>query len=133
MERSNQLQKKGKVPSYDSKKAEILQSKFDELVKLGVLRRPEDIGVKVVHSSPSFLVKKTDGEFRLVTSFVEINKFIRTLPSKMSTTTEVITMLGKWKYIIKTDLKSAYFQMKMDLSSQKWLGTNSPYKGMFVL
>ena len=50
----------------------------------------------------------------------------------MSTTKDVLTDLGKWKYIIKTDLKSAYFQIKMDRNSRKWLGTNSPHKGMFV-
>ena len=48
------------------------------------------------------------------------------------TTTDVLTALGRWKYIIKTDLKSSYFQIQMDQVSQKWLGTNSPYKGMYV-
>ena len=48
----------------------------------------------------------------------------------MSTTEDVITSLGKWKYLLKTDLKSAYFQIKMDRDSQQWLGTNSPYKGL---
>ena len=54
------------------------------------------------------------------------------MPAKLSTSNEVLTALGRWKYLIKTDLKSAYFQIRMDQGSKKWLGTNSPYKGMFV-
>ena len=119
--------KKGNVPSYCSSKPNILQEKFDELHALGVLCRPEDIGITVIHTSPSFLVKKPNNDYRLVTSFVELNKFIHPLPTKMSTTKDVLTDLGKWKYIIKTDLKSTYFQIKMDRDSQKWLGTNSPH------
>ena len=30
------------------------------------------------------------------------------------------------------DLKSAYFQLRMEDSSKKWLSTNSPFKGMYV-
>ena len=51
--------KKGKVPCYNTKTLSILQEKFDELVHLGVLSRPEGVDVQVIHTSPSFLVKKT--------------------------------------------------------------------------
>ena len=44
----------------------------------------------------------------------------------------MILAIGKFKYLVKTDLKSAYFQIPMRSDSQKWLRTNSPYKGMFV-
>ena len=91
--------KKGKVPCYSSDKLSILHEKFDELVDLGVLRRPEDLGIEVVHTSPSFLVKKSNGSYRLVTSFVELNKFIHPLPSKLSTTRDVLTSLGRWKFL----------------------------------
>ena len=74
------------MPSYNSDKAKILQEKFDDLVSQGVLSRPEELGVTVAHTSPSFLVKKPNGSYRLVTSFVELNKYVCTLPTKMSTT-----------------------------------------------
>ena len=122
--------KKGKVPS--SKKSSLLQDKFDDLVNLGVLIRPEDNNINVIHTSPSFLVKKPNNSYRLVTSFVELNKFIYPLLSKLCTTNDVLTALGSWKYIIKTDLKSSYFQIQMDQASQKWMRTNTPYKGMYV-
>ena len=106
--------RKGKVPCYSSKNSALLQKKFDELVTLGVLSRPEDVIVYVIHTSPSFLVKMPDGSHRLVTSFVELNKYVRTFPTKMTTTNDVITGMGKWKYIVKTDLKSAYFQIPIE-------------------
>ena len=90
------------------------------------------MNVTVVHTSPSSLVKKVYGSYRLVTNFVELNKYIRPLPAKLSTTTYDITALGKWTYIIKTDLKSAYYQIKMAPWGRKWLGIISPYKGLFV-
>ena len=69
---------------------QILQEKFDELHMDGVLVRAEDHGIQVKHSSPSILVKKAeDTSQRLVTSFTELNKFIRPLPTKMCTTSDV--------------------------------------------
>ena len=127
------IPKKGKVPMYNSSNNGILQEKFDELVTLGVLKRPQEVGVTVTHTSPSFLVKNpSKGTHRLVTSFVELNKYIKLLPTKLSTTQEVFTAIAKWKYLIKTDLKSAYYQMKIADGAQRWLGTVSPYKGVFV-
>ena len=84
---------------------------FDELESLGVLARPEDIGVTVRHTSPSFLVKKPSGGHRLVTSFVELNKYIIPLPTKLPTTDEVLRAVAKWKHIIVTDLNSAFFSL----------------------
>ena len=124
--------KKGKIPCYNSNNLTLLQEKFDELVELGVLSRPEEVNVDVIHTSPSFLVKKSDSGHRMVTSFVELNKYLRPLPTTMTTTEDVITGMGKWKFIIKTDLKSAYFQIPVKKESQKWLGTISPFKGMYV-
>ena len=66
------MPKKGKVPVYNSKNSKLLQDKFDELVESGVLSRPEDVNATVVHTSPSFLVKKPNGSHRLVTCFVEL-------------------------------------------------------------
>ncbi len=126
------IPKKAKIPSYNSSKNVLLQEKFDELIEKGVLKRPEEVGIKVVHTSPSFLVTKPDGSHRLVTSFTELNKYIHTLPTKMSTSKDVFATISKWKYIIKTDLKSAYYQMKIAEGAQKWLGTVTPFKGLYV-
>ena len=123
---------KGRLPTYNSNNLRLLQEKFDELESLGVLARPEDLGISVVHTSPSFLVKKPKGGHRLVTSFVELNKFIKPLPTKLTSTDETLRITAQWKYIIVSDLKSAFFQIEVKEESIKWLGTVSPYKGIRV-
>ena len=60
------------------------------------------------HTSPSFLVKKTKGGHRLVTSFVELNKFIKPLPNRLTLPNEVLRRTAKWKYIIVSDLKNVF-------------------------
>ena len=47
-------QRKGRLPQYTRNKLVDLQNKFDELEKLGVFKRPEDINVAVEYLSPSF-------------------------------------------------------------------------------
>ena len=61
-------QRKGRLPQYAPNKLVDLQNKFDELEKLGVFKRPEDINVSVEYLYPSFLVKKSNGGYRLVTA-----------------------------------------------------------------
>ena len=54
-------QRKGRLPQYARSKLVDLQNKFDELEKLGIFKRPEDLNVAVENLKPSFLVKKSNG------------------------------------------------------------------------
>ena len=54
-------QRKGCLPQYARSKLVDLQNKFDELEKLGIFKRPEDLNVTVDYLKPSFLVKKSNG------------------------------------------------------------------------
>ena len=83
------------MPVYNSDNLRLLQEKFDELESLGVLDRPEDLEVPVVHTSPSFLVKKSKGGHRLVTTFVELNKFIKLLPARLTPPDEALRITAK--------------------------------------
>ena len=51
---------KGRLPQYAWSKLVDLQNKFDELEKLGIFKRPEDLNVAVENLKPSFLVKKSN-------------------------------------------------------------------------
>ena len=104
---------KGRLPLYNRSNLEILQAKFDTLEELGVMARPEDLGIVVEHVSPSFLVKKTNGDHRLVTNFSNIGSYAKTVPCKMTTSDEVLRFLAQWKYIIKTDMTTQFFQLAM--------------------
>ena len=83
------------MPVYNSDNLRFLQEKFDELESLGVLDRPQNLGVTLVHTSPSFLVKKSKGGHCLVTTFVELNKFIKPLPTRLTPPDEALRITAK--------------------------------------
>ena len=82
--------------------------------------------------NPSFLVKKSNNSFRLVTAFTEVGKYCKPQPTLLPTVDSTLRTIAKWKYLIKTDLKSAYYQIPLSKESMKYCGTVSPYKGTRV-
>lgn len=74
-------QRKGRLPQYPRNKLVDLQNKFDELEKLGVFKRPEDINVAVKYLNPSFLVKKSNGGYHLVAAFADVGRYSKPQPS----------------------------------------------------
>ena len=103
-------QRKGRVPQYSRNKLVELQDKFDELEDdYGVFAPPDEVGVAVEYLNPSFLVNKPSGGYRLVTSFGEVAKYAKPQPALMPDINETLRLIGTWKYIIKTDLSSAYY------------------------
>ena len=61
---------------YSNSNLQLLQSKFDELEYQGVFAGPEDVIVVVEHVSPSFLVRKQSGSYRLLTAFTTIDQSV---------------------------------------------------------
>ena len=118
------------APRYKSSDQQVLQDKFDELERLGVFVRPEDVGVTIEHVSPSFLVKKPSGGHRLVTAFTAVGEFCKILPSNMPTVEDTLRAISPWKYIIKTDLRDSFYQIPLERSSMKWCGTQTPFRGL---
>ena len=125
-------QGKPKLPFYNQGNLRLLQDEADSLESIGVMVKPEKIGVKVRHASPSFLVRKPSGEHRLVTAFNELGQYVRYPPSVSITCDDVLRRLASWKYIIKSDMKKAYYQIPMAKSSMQWLGTHTPFGGLRV-
>ena len=125
-------QRRGKSACYSRSNQELLQMEFDKLQSQGVFAKPEDIGVNVEYTNPSFLVKKSDGTYRLVTSFTEIGQHVRPQPSVMPDVNEVLRQVAQWKYLIKTDLKTAYYLMHLSHNSMKYAGVNTPFRGILV-
>ena len=125
-------QRKGRIPMYNRGNLEVLQLKFDELHRDGVFARPEDIGVSVEYVNPSFLLKKASGGHRLVTSFGQVAEFAKPQPTVTSNVEDVLQQVGQWKYIIKSDLKSAYYQIPIHKNSMKYVGVATPFRGTLV-
>lgn len=125
-------QRKGRLPQYSRNKLEELQQEFDRLEFLGVFKRPDEAGVVVEYLNPSFLVKKPSGGHRLVTSFSEIGTYSKPQPSLMPDIDTTLRNLARWKYLIATDLTSAFYQIPLDKASMKYCGVATPFRGIRV-
>lgn len=125
-------QRKGRVPQYNRDKLIQLQQKFDELECQGVFCRPEDLNISVEYLNPSFLVTKPQGGYRLVTDFADVGRYSKPQPSLMPDVDSILRLIAPWKYIIKTDLTSAFYQIPLSKDSLKYCGVATPFKGIRV-
>ena len=125
-------QRKGRVPQYSRNMLSELQEQFDSLESIGVFAKPEDVGVYAEYVNPSLLVNKPDGGHRLVTSFGEVAMHNKPTPTLTPSVDSTLRNMGGWKYIIKTDLRKAYFQIPLHQDSRKYCGVVTPFKGVRV-
>lgn len=129
---SQPIQRRGRCPQYSHNNKVLLQEKCDELEREGILSIPEKVGVTVEYVHPSFLVSKTNGGHRLVTSFGGIAEYVKPLPSLMANVEETLRSIGQWKYVIKSDLSASYYQIPVAKNSMKYVGICTPFKGVRV-
>ncbi|XP_065940483.1 uncharacterized protein [Magallana gigas] len=123
-------QRRGRLPQYFKDKLHILQDKCNELEALGVLRKPEEINITVEYLNPSFLVSKPNGGHRLVTAFEDAGRYSKPQPFLMPDST--LRTISQWKYLIVTDLTSAFYQIPLARESMRYCGIVTPYKGVRV-
>ena len=125
-------QRKGRVPQYSHNNLEELQQKFDELEKQGVFCTPDKKNVTAEYLNPSFLVKKPNGGFRLVTAFADVGRYSKPQPSLMPDVDSTLRNIAQWKYIIQSDLTSAFDQIPLSKSSLKYCGVATPFRGVRI-
>ena len=125
-------QRKGRLPQYAHNQLVELQEKFDALESQGVFKRPEDVGITVEYLNPSFLVKKPKGGFRLVTAFTDVGRYSKPQPSLLPDVDSTLRRIAQWKYIITTDLTSAFYQIPLSRDSLKYCGVCTPFRGVRV-
>ena len=125
-------QRKGRVHQCARNKLLELHRKFDELKTQGVFARPESLGLTVEYLNPSFLVKKTSGGFRLVTAFAEVGRYCKPQPSLMPDVDSTLRSITRWKYLIISNLTSAFYQIPLSKSSMKYCRVATPYHGVRV-
>jgi len=121
----------GRLPQYNRATREELQAKFDELAAAGVFAKPEQVNVHVEYLNTSFLLKKPNGS-RLVTSFGEDAQYSKPQPSLMPNVDGVLRDMGKWQFVVITDLLKSFYQIPLSHSSMKCCGVATPFKGICV-
>ena len=125
-------QRKGRIPQYSRSQRLELQAMFDELEQAKVFRRPEDLGITVQYLNPSFLVKKPSGGHRHVTAFADVARYSKPKPSLMPDVNTTLRTITPWRYLIKTDLTQAFYQIPFSRSSLKYCGVATPFRGIRV-
>ncbi|XP_035686925.1 uncharacterized protein LOC118423072 [Branchiostoma floridae] len=125
-------QRKGRLPLYGKNRLVELQHTLDDLESKGVIATPEDAQTVVEYLNPSFLVNKPNGGHRLVTAFTDVAKYCKPQPSLLPNVNMVMRQIACWKYIIVSDLTSAYHQIPLHPNSRKYCGIVTPYKGIRV-
>ena len=118
-------QRKSRLPQYARNKLVDLQNKFDELEKLGV-------NVVVEYLNPSFLVKKSNGGYRLVTAFADAGRYSKPQPSLMHHVDSTLRQIAQWRHIMTTDLTSAFYQIPLARETVKYCGVATPFRGVRV-
>ena len=122
------------TPSYNRDMLDKLAAKMDELRDDGILISPEKIGVSVQFMSPSMLVPKTgeDNQFRLVTDFTNLNRFIKRDMTTSPTINQARSDLSQKKLFCEMDLANYFFQGGMLRHDCAFLGVQHPYDGPLV-
>ena len=123
---------KGHVPQYSRDKLVELQQQFDELEQCQVFRRLEDIGITVEYLNPSFLVKKPSGGFHLDTAFTDVGHYSKPQSSLMPDIDSTLRTIAPWKYIIKSDLTRAFYQIPLPKTFMKYCGVATLFRGIRV-
>ena len=124
-------QRKGRLPQYNRNTLEELQDKF-ELEAASVFAKPEQVNIHVEYLNTSFLIKRPNGGSRLMTSFREVAHYSKRQSSLMPNVDSVLHEIGKWKYIVITDLLKSFYQIPLANSSMKYCGVVTPFKGIHV-
>ncbi|VDI36235.1 Hypothetical predicted protein [Mytilus galloprovincialis] len=125
-------QRKGRIPQYSKTQLVTLQEKFNELEDIGVFKKPEDIGVTVEYLNPSFLIKKPNGGFRLVTAFADVGRYSKPQPSLMPDVDSTLRQIAQWKHIVISDLTKSFYQIPLHGDSMKYCGVSTPFCGVRV-
>ena len=99
---------------------------YEELMKMlenNIIRYDPD----TLWNSPLIVVRKPDGNIRLVNNFIKLNAKTMDEPYQMTRTDELLSRVAGARYLTKLDLKQAYFQIDLTPESRKYTGFYTPF------
>jgi len=105
---------------------EIMNKGLDELLANDVVEPSNSPWV-----SPILLVKKPDGTYRWVVDMRKLNKVTKSDAYPLPRVQFILDQLKRAKFISSVDIKSAYFQIKLDSVSKEKTGFIVPGRGLF--
>ena len=123
---------KARLPSYSHEKLITMANLMDDMESMGVLAKPEDVGITPRNVHTSYLVPKTDGSFRFVTDFTSLLPFIGKLEVVAPSISEAKRMISSFKYHVELDLTHCFWQGQMSAKDSQYLATPHPFQGLRV-
>ena len=123
---------KARLPSYSHEKLVEMANMMDQMETMGVLAKPEDVGIIPRNVHTSYLVPKTDGRYRFVTDFTNLLPFIGKLEVVTPSISHAKRVLSTFKYHIELDLSHCFWQGSMSPSDSQYLATPHPFGGLRV-
>jgi len=97
---------------------DIITGEINKLLEKGVIVDSEAESEEVI--SPIFLREKSDGTHRMILNLKELNKTVEFYHFKMETIHSVIKLIRQNDFMIKIDIKDAYYSIPIALRDQKF-------------
>ena len=107
--------------SHDSEKAQSLRQEIISLLDKRAIEELELASLSPGFYSRIFLVRKKDGDWRLVFDLKSLNQFVRKETFKMTTPRVVTNALHHRDWVVSVDLKHAYFHIPIHKKSRHLL------------
>src|SRR5579871_4288518 len=99
------------------KESEFLQKELDHFENLGIIEK-----CKSPWAAPILLVKKKNGELRLVVDYRKLNKITRMDTYPLPRINELLDCLGKATIFSALDMRSGFYQISIDKDSHEKTG-----------
>ena len=123
---------KARLPSYSHDKLSKMADIMDDMERMGVLCKPEDLGIIPRNVHTSYLIPKSDNSYRFVTDFTSLLPFIGKLEVCSPTIAQAKQTLSSFRYHIELDLSHCYWQGSISPEDSKYLATPHPFGGIRV-
>ena len=132
------------APQFNRQCMDLQQAVCDKLEAQGVMVDPAKANIPIRHVSPSFITQKARAkhkplgdcsvdEVRFITCCNALNDSIHPIAGRSNTYNDILTFLGRWKYLIFADLTSSYFQIKIAPNQLKYMGIMTPHRGIRIM
>ena len=123
---------KARLPSYSHDKLSKMADLMDDMERMGVLCKPEVLGITPKNVHTSYLIPKSDNSYRFVTDFTSLLPFIGKLEVCSPTISQAKRILSSFRYHIELDLSHCYWQGSISPSDSQYLATPHPFGGLRV-
>lgn len=121
---------KARLPSYSHDKLVTMANIMDDMERMGVLCKPEDLGIVPKNVHTSYLVPKTDGSYRFVTDFTNLLPFIGKLEVVAPSISQAKRILSAFKFHAELDLSNCFWQGGISAHDSQYLCTPHPFGGL---